>query len=69
MARKMGWEGKVLLSFVISTNGYVETIKIIKSCGFKTLDQNAIKTVRQCAPFPSPPVNAELILPVTYRLN
>lgn len=69
MARKMGWEGKVLLSFVISTSGYVEAIKIIKSCGFKALDQNAIKTVRQCAPFPKPPVNAELILPITYRLN
>lgn len=69
MARKMGWEGKVLLSFVISTSGYVEAIQIIKSCGFRALDQNAIKTIQQCAPFPRPPVNAELILPITYHLN
>lgn len=69
MARKMGWEGQVLLSFVISTNGYVEAIQIIKSCGFKALDQNAIKTVRQCAPFPKPLSRAKLTLPITYRLN
>ncbi len=69
MARKMGWEGKVLLSFVINTSGSVEAIRVIKSCGFKALDQNAIKTVRRCAPFPKPLVRAELTLPITYRLN
>jgi periplasmic protein TonB len=69
MARKMGWEGKVVLSFIISTNGYIEGVQVIKSCGFKALDQNAIKTLKQCAPFPRPQVRAELTLPITYHLK
>jgi protein TonB len=69
IARKMGWEGKVLVAFTICDDGQVEDIRIIKSCGFKSLDKNAIKTIKQCAPFPKPPVRAEVTLPITYRLN
>jgi len=69
IARKMGWEGKVLVAFTICNDGQVEDIRIIKSCGFKALDKNAIKTIKQCAPFPKPPVRAEVTLPITYRLN
>lgn len=69
IARKMGWEGRVLLAFTVCNDGQVEDIRIIKSCGFKALDKNAIKTVKQCAPFPKPPVRAEVTLPITYRLK
>jgi protein TonB len=69
IARRMGWEGKVLVSFIVGANGQVEDIRIIESCGFSALDKNAIKTIEQCAPFPKPPVRAELTLPITYRLN
>ncbi len=69
IARKMGWEGKVLVAFTVCDDGQVEDIRIIKSCGFKALDKNAIKTIKQCAPFPKPPVRAEVTLPITYRLN
>ena len=33
-ARRRGWEGKTLLSFVVSENGSVHDIKIINSSGF-----------------------------------
>lgn len=68
LARKMGWEGNILISFTISTDGGVEDIRIIKSCGFNALDKNAIKTIRLCAPFPKPIARAEVTLPITYRL-
>lgn len=69
MARRMGWEGKVILTFIVCTDGLVEDIRVIKSCGFKALDKNAINTIKRCSPFPQPPIRAEVTLPITYRLN
>lgn len=69
IARRMGWEGRVLVAFIVCTDGQVEDIRIIKSCGFKALDKNAIKTIKGCAPFPKPPIRAEVTLPITYRLH
>lgn len=69
VARKMGWEGKVTVSFVVCENGYVESIKIIETSGIRILDNNAVDTIRRVSPFPKPPVKAELIVPIVYRLE
>lgn len=69
MARKMGWEGRVTVSFVVSEDGSASDIKIIESSGFDLLDKNAVDTVRKVSPFPRPPVRAEVVVPVVYRLN
>lgn len=69
MARRMGWEGKVVIAFIVCPDGLVEDIRVIESCGFKALDKNAINTIKRCAPFPKPPIRAEVVLPITYRLN
>jgi protein TonB len=68
-AQRMGWEGKVVVDFIIMENGKAAEIKIIHSSGFVVLDDNVIKTVEQVAPFPKPPVRAELRVPITYKLN
>lgn len=69
MARKMGWQGRVLISFVVCKDGSVKDIQIIESSGFKALDKNAVEVIQKVAPFPKPPVSAELIIPVTYKLS
>lgn len=69
MARKMGWSGRVTVSFIITTDGSVRDVKILESSGFDLLDRNAADTVRKISPFPRPPVSAEIIVPVVYRLN
>jgi periplasmic protein TonB len=69
MARRMGWQGKVLLSFVITDDGSVRAFKIIQSSGYIVLDKSAIKTVRDTAPFPRPPGEAQLVIPITYHLE
>ncbi len=69
MARKMGWQGRVLISFVVCKDGSVKDIRIIESSGFKVLDKNAVEVIQKTAPFPKPPVSAELIIPVTYKLS
>jgi len=68
-ARRKGWQGKVLLSFVITADGSVRALKVIKSSGFILLDKNAIETVRDTAPFPRPPDEAQLVIPITYHLE
>jgi periplasmic protein TonB len=69
MARRMGWEGKVSLSFVVVLDGSVKEIKIAQGSGFEILDTNAVETVKETAPFPKPPVEAKLVIPITYRLE
>lgn len=69
IARRMGWQGKVLVSFVICRDGSVKDIKIIESSGFKALDNNAVEVIQKTAPFPQPPVSAELIIPIVYKLS
>ncbi len=68
-ARRMGWQGKVLLSFIISADGSVKEFKIIQGSGFPILDKSAIETVRDAAPFPKPPGEAQLVIPIVYRLE
>ncbi len=65
----MGWQGKVLISFVICKDGSVKDIRIVESSGFNALDKNAVEAIRKGAPFPRPPVSAELIIPVIYKLS
>jgi protein TonB len=68
-AKKMGWTGRVTVSFIVLENGDVENIRIIESSGFEVLDKNAIETIKKVSPFPKPPVRAELIMPIVYMLE
>jgi protein TonB len=69
IARKMVWEGKVIVSFFISSDGFVKDIKIRKSSGIEVLDRNAVETVKKASPFPRPPAAAQLTIPVSYKLH
>lgn len=69
MARKMGWEGRVTVSFIVYESGHVENIKILESSGFGMLDKSAVETIKRVCPLPKPPVRAELIMPIVYRLE
>jgi protein TonB len=68
-ARKMGWMGMVVVSFVINENGRASDEKILESSGFEVLDDNVIATIKTVSPFPRPPVKAELHVPIIYRLE
>jgi periplasmic protein TonB len=69
LARKMGWQGKVTISFLILPDGGVSEIRIAKSSGKDILDRNAVETVKRVSPFPPPPVKAEITVPVVYALQ
>ena len=68
-ARRMSWEGKVIVSFIVTDEGNVEAIKILQSTGFKVLDNDAIEAIISAAPYPKPPVAAQVIIPIVYHLH
>ncbi len=68
-ARKMLMEGSVIISFVVRLDGSIKDIIIKQSSGHSILDKNAIKAIKKAAPFPPPPVEAKILIPITYRLG
>ncbi len=69
MAQKMGWGGKVVVSFVIMENGSAGNIHLVESSGIPLLDRSALETIRRASPFPRPPVKAEIVIPVQFKLR
>ena len=69
MARKMGWMGNVMVSFVISEKGMASGLKIVQSSGHKVLDDNVVETIKDVQPFPKPPAPAPIKIPVKYNLE
>ena len=69
LARRMEWSGKVLLAFVVTEDGGVRSVQIKESSGYSVLDNSAMNTVRSVAPFPRPPVAAEIVIPVHFKLQ
>nr|WP_321465459.1 energy transducer TonB [uncultured Desulfobulbus sp.] len=68
-ARKMGLSGKIVISFVLKENGQVEGITVVSSSGHEILDDTVVATIRRVAPFPRPPVSAQLMLPIVFHLK
>lgn len=68
-ARRMGWEGKVVVAFHLLSDGSVRDVRVVQGSGHTALDRGAIDAVRKASPFPRSPVEAEVIAPVVYRLT
>jgi protein TonB len=69
IARRMGWEGKVIISFIVCLDGHARDITVKKGSGIELLDRNAVTAVQMASPFPRPPAEAQLIIPIRYALN
>ena len=68
MARKMGWSGKTVVTFIIAEDGTVHNIRVTEPSGFTILDKNAVEAVRTVAPFPRPPIRAEIVVPINFKM-
>ncbi|WP_333784725.1 energy transducer TonB [Thermocrinis sp.] len=70
IARRMGWEGKVLISFVLEPSGEIRDLKILKGSGYEVLDREALEAIkRSYREFPKPPASVIVRLPVAFRLE
>jgi periplasmic protein TonB len=69
LARRLGWQGKVLVSFIINLNGTIKEAKVMQSSGYELLDKTALETIKESEPFPQPPIEAQIVIPIAYRIN
>jgi protein TonB len=66
----MGWEGRVLIGFVLEPNGDIRDLKVLKGCGYEVLDKEALDAIRRSyRDFPKPPVSVVVKLPISFRLE
>lgn len=72
-ARRRGMQGIVLLSIKVNKKGFVESINIEKTSGFRILDQSAVKSVSEWQFVPAKKenqfVSSVVELPVRFYLN
>lgn len=68
-ARVSRQQGTVLVMFTINRDGHISGLQVADSSGSSLLDQNAMEAVKDAAPFPRPPVVAQLKVPIVYSLN
>lgn len=54
-ARKQSIEGIVYINFIVLSNGLSQDVKIIRSAGSKSLDEEAVETIKRANPFPPIP--------------
>ena len=69
IARRMGWSGKCVLSFILCDDGSVEELKVLESTGHKVLDRAALQAVTANAPFSGGYPRTEVKLPINFQLN
>jgi periplasmic protein TonB len=69
VAREMGWEGRVLLSFLVAQDGSVREVAVTESSGIALLDKSAVTTVHRAAPLPKPPCDVRVVMPIAYVLR
>jgi len=67
-ARSNHIEGRVNIQFVLSSDGTLKEIKIMKSSRHKKLDEAAIDAIKNAAPFPRPP-GSIFKTPVTLSID
>lgn len=73
LARKRGWQGKVVLEVVILMDGSVEQVRLHSGSGFTLLDKAAIASVGQWRFSPEmrdgKAVPSKVLVPVNFSLN
>lgn len=72
LARRRGWEGIVSLLVDVTENGYVASIDLHESCGYKILDKAAIRAVKTWRFSPGTRdgqrTPSTVVIPVHFRL-
>ena len=68
-ARRSGQQGTAAVVFTVREDGEVESLEILKSSGFTVLDVEALRNVRESAPFGPMPRGQAVPDPLTVRLT
>jgi periplasmic protein TonB len=65
---RVGQSGSTMVSFIVGPNGGLRSVRVSGSSGNPRLDQMALATVRNAAPFPPIPQNRAGALSYTIRI-
>jgi len=69
LARRHGWQGRVVLSFVLLADGRVAALGVQSGSGFKILDEAAVAAVRDAVPLPAPGVDVTVSIPLVFDVT
>jgi len=73
VARRMGWEGKVILSVEVLENGTPDEVKVLSSSNYALLDKAAVRAVKRwrfiAAQRTGNPVTQWLQIPINFVLK
>lgn len=69
--RKKGVEGVVRIAFVVTGAGHIKagSLTVSRSSGFSALDQNAMQSAIDSAPFEQPPKEMQISFDVAFTLD
>ena len=68
-ARRAHWEGRVILAFILRSDGSVCGLRVAASSGSVVLDDAAVEAIVRAAPFAPPGIDVRVEIPVTFRLT
>ena len=68
-ARMMGISGRAVYSFIIRQDGHIDSLSLVSSAGFDSLDAAGLKAIRKASPFPAPPAPARIKVPIVFSLH
>jgi len=73
IARKKGWQGRLLLNVRVSKNGDVININVVKTSGFEILDKSSVETIKDWKFIPArigkKNIEDNLNIPVSFKLT
>ena len=73
IARKKGWQGKLLLNVRVGKNGDVIDVNVVKTSGYKILDKISIETLKNWKFIPArigkKRIEDDLNIPVSFKLT
>lgn len=69
LARRMGWEGRVVISFMICADGTLRNVRLEESSGKPILDRNALDVVKRIDRLPANAGIQRVVLPIVYKLD
>ena len=68
LARRQHIEGRTRVSFLLRSDGEVDQVRVIKTSGYRILDDAAVAAIKNASPFPMPP-NGLLHCPISLEIT
>ena len=69
VARRMGWQGKVVVTFILRKDGQIGDSRILASSGYPSLDSSALQAVERAAPVPRAFEATRIVMPIVFALR